>query len=108
MMILDALRQVSLFVNTPADELQWVIEQSTELQLSPGERLITEGEPADYWYMLLQGGVRLTKSIAGQEALIQHLPRWNLFWGDPDPPGYTLLCECACLDPKLLAPVRQR
>jgi signal transduction histidine kinase len=69
-MILDALRQVPLFVNTPDDELQWVIQQSTELQLPAGEKLVTEGEPADHWYMLLEGVVRLTKKLAGQEALI--------------------------------------
>ncbi len=69
-MILDALRQVPLFIDASDDELQWVIEQSTELQLSAGKRLIIEGEPADYWYILLEGAVRITKRLAAQEALV--------------------------------------
>lgn len=69
-MILDALRQVSLFVGAPDDELQWVIEQSTELQLPAGERLVTAEEPADHWYLLLEGTVQLTAKLAGQQALI--------------------------------------
>jgi len=69
--MLDALRQVPFFASTPEDELQWVLEQGTALQLPSGERLVAdEGEPANYWYVLLQGTVRLTKKLADQEALI--------------------------------------
>jgi len=69
-MILEALRQVSLFANTPDQELSWVTAQGKERWLAVGERLVKEGEPADYWYILLEGTVRLTKKLADQEAMV--------------------------------------
>lgn len=68
--MLDALRQVPMFANTPDDELRWVTEHGTEVRLSPGERLLQEGEPAAYWYVLLEGELRVTKKMADQEALL--------------------------------------
>lgn len=70
--MLDALRQVPLFANTPDEELRWVTEQCTSVWLSAGEMLLTEGEPADYWYVLLEGEVRTTKKMAEQEALMNY------------------------------------
>ena len=68
--MLDALRQVPLFTNTPDEQLQRVVERGTEVRLSAGETLWTEGEPAAYWYVLLDGELRVTKKMAGQEALL--------------------------------------
>ena len=57
------LRKVPLFAELKDDELRCV-EQGEELWLSPGEEFITEGEPAENFYVLLEGQVRVTKKVA--------------------------------------------
>jgi len=100
--MLTALRQVPFFANTPEDELQWLVEQSTPLQLSSGERLVTEGEPADYWYVLLQGTVRLTKKLADQEALINTFESGSYFGEIPILLGTPYFVNVRTLTPSYL------
>lgn len=57
------LRKVPLFAQLKDDELRCV-EQGEELWLSAGEEFITEGEPAENFYVLLEGQVRVTKKMA--------------------------------------------
>ena len=57
------LRKVPLFAKLKDDELRF-LEQGEELWLSPGEEFITEGQPAENFYVLLEGQVRLTKKVA--------------------------------------------
>src|SRR5438067_6198362 len=62
-MLNNTLRQVPLFAQLKDDELRCV-EQGEELWLSSGEEFITEGEPAENFYVLLEGEVRVTKKVA--------------------------------------------
>ena len=39
------------------------LEQGEELWLSPGEEFFTEGQAAENFYVLLKGGVRITKKM---------------------------------------------
>jgi len=100
--MLDALRQIPFFTNAPDDELQWVVEQGTELQLSPGEQLISEEEPADYWYILLEGTVQLTKKLAGQEALINTFRSGSYFGEIPILLGTSYFVSVRSLTPSYL------
>ena len=69
------LRKVPLFARLKDDELRCV-EQGEELWLSPGEEFITEGEPAENFYVLLEGQVRVTKKVAAPKeiAVASHGP----------------------------------
>jgi signal transduction histidine kinase len=68
------LRKVPLFAELKDDELRCV-EQGEELWLSAGEEFITEGEPAEIFYELLEGQVRVTKKLAAaKEIAISHGP----------------------------------
>src|SRR5216684_5282581 len=68
------LRKVPLFAELKDDELRCV-EQGEELWLSLGEEFITEGEPAENFYVLLEGQVRVTKKLAeNKEIAIVHGP----------------------------------
>ncbi len=68
------LRKVPLFAELKDDELRCV-QQGEELWLSPGEEFITEGQPAENFYVLLQGQVRVTKKLAAtKEIAISHGP----------------------------------
>ena len=100
--MLDALRQVPIFANTPDEQLRWVTEQGTEVWLSAGERLITEGEPADYWYVLLDGELRITKKMAAQEALLNTYRPGTFFGEVPILLGTPYIASARALTPSHL------
>lgn len=100
--MLNALRQVPLFANTPDEELQWVTQQGTEVRVPVGERIIAEGEPADYWYVLLEGEMQVTKKIAGQEALLNHYHPGTFFGEVPILLGKPYLALVRALTPSYL------
>jgi CRP-like cAMP-binding protein len=65
-MLNNTLRQVPLFAQLRDHELRCV-EQGEELWLSPGEEFITEGQPAENFYVLLKGQVRVTKKVSADK-----------------------------------------
>jgi signal transduction histidine kinase len=68
-MLNNTLRQVPLFAQLRDDELSCV-QQGEELWLSSGEEFITEGQPAENFYVLLKGQVRVTKKVADNKETI--------------------------------------
>jgi CRP-like cAMP-binding protein len=46
------------------------VEKGEELWLPQGEEFITEGEPAENFYVLLKGQVRVTKEVAAKETFM--------------------------------------
>ena len=68
-MLNNTLRQVPLFAQLRDDELRCV-QQGEELWLSSGEEFITEGQPAENFYVLLKGHVRVTKKVADNKETI--------------------------------------
>lgn len=59
-MLNNTLRQVPLFAQLKDDELR-CLQQGEELWLPQGEEVYTEGQPAEDFYVLLKGQVRVTK-----------------------------------------------
>jgi signal transduction histidine kinase len=59
----NTLRQVPLFAQLKDNELRCV-EQGEDLWLPPGEEFFTEGKPAENFYVLLEGRVRITKKMS--------------------------------------------
>jgi len=66
----DELRQVPLFADLSDEQLQWVKEHTSEITLQPGEILFAEGDPADYFYVLLEGEGQVTKRMRGQDTVL--------------------------------------
>lgn len=73
------LRQVPFFRQLREPNLHWIIEQSREVWLQPGELLRSEGEPATCVFILLEGGIRLTQSVGNQELLLKRHDQPTLF-----------------------------
>ena len=69
MIDINALRQVPLFADLSKEQLRWVQEQGSEVWLEPGELLLAQGAPADYFYIMLEGEARFMVKIGDQEAL---------------------------------------
>jgi signal transduction histidine kinase len=66
----DTLAAVPLFADLAPSELAGVRSVATEVELAPGDVLLTEGEPGDALYLVLEGELAVTKrSDAGERAL---------------------------------------
>ncbi len=66
-MDIQALRKLMLFEQLSDEQLKWVVENSTEITASEGERLTTIGDPAHSLFVLLEGEWRLTRLVEGIE-----------------------------------------
>ncbi|WP_210487536.1 ATP-binding protein [Rufibacter aurantiacus] len=58
------LQDLALFKQVPLEQLSWMLEHSTFLELMPGQTLFQKGEPAENMYVVLEGqiDVRLEES----------------------------------------------
>lgn len=65
--MIDALQHIPLFANLTAEQLRWVAEQGQEIRLHPGDRIASEGDPADGFYIILAGETEWTKRVGQQE-----------------------------------------
>ena len=67
--LMSALQQTPLFQDWTEPCFRG-LERGEVVELRPGERLLGEGEPADHFFVLLEGELRITKKIADAEALL--------------------------------------
>ncbi|GHO99702.1 sensor histidine kinase [Reticulibacter mediterranei] len=70
MLVGEVLRTVPLFAHLPDDLMQWVIDHSSEVHLEDGECLFEEGKPARYFFVLLEGGLLVTKRIGNRDVVL--------------------------------------
>ncbi len=70
--MLDAVRNIPLFADVIAQQEGCLLflERGVELWLQAGERAATEGESVEYFYVILEGELQITKQIGGQETVI--------------------------------------
>ena len=60
----EDLNRIPLFSKLNEEEIRRCTDSSDELFLQSGEEFITEGKPADYFYVLLSGTVQVTKKVS--------------------------------------------
>ena len=66
-------KQEHLFPTLSAEEIACLMPHGTYLTLNPGEALFHEGDPEDAFFIILDGSLKVTRSIAGEEVLLtQH------------------------------------
>lgn len=71
LMIIESLQQNYLFSNLDHDALERVGNHSVVLRLADGESLFEQGDPADRFFLLLSGQMKLYRlSPAGNEKII--------------------------------------
>ena len=79
-MTVQAVRQLPLFAGV-SDEESRCLEGGEEISLNAGETLAVEGDPAEHFFVILEGEVRITKRYGRQEiALATHTP--GKFFGE--------------------------
>jgi len=75
----DELRSLNLFGGLTDQQLSELVAGSSEVGLRPGLELFREGEHADFWWVLLDGVVDLTRHAGGEETVVARMDvpgRW--------------------------------
>ena len=73
------LRGLPLFDGLTEDQLAELLAGGSEVAVEPGVVLFHEGEPADSWWVLVEGALELVKVIGREETVVAHMDvpgRW--------------------------------
>ncbi len=74
------LRQVSVFQNATDDDLRLIARQSIERSIEEGEFFFFQGDPAEYFYVLISGRAKLMQTNpAGQQVNLRTINEWQMF-----------------------------
>jgi len=66
-MHLDDLRPLGLFDGLGDDQLLELIAVGAGVSFAPGDELFREGEPADFWWVLVNGRIDLVRHVGREE-----------------------------------------
>jgi signal transduction histidine kinase len=64
------LRDIPLFAGVADAQLEELIAGSTEVPIEPGADLFHEGEPADFWWVLVDGAITLHRKIGREDTVM--------------------------------------
>lgn len=77
------LDQIPLFEGISAAERQWLLDNSHEVRLNPGDCFFREEEPVNQFYVVLEGELQVTRSINGSRTVMGTTPR-GIIGGEMD------------------------
>jgi signal transduction histidine kinase len=60
----------TLFPTLSDEQVEYLSQHGTEIQLAPGERLFNEGEASGSFYVVLDGHLRVTRRVANEDVLL--------------------------------------
>ena len=75
----DELRAISLFGGLADGQLAELAKGGTEVPIEPGLDLFHEGEPADFWWVLIDGAIDLLRHIGPEDTVVGRMDvpgRW--------------------------------
>jgi CRP-like cAMP-binding protein len=78
--VMTLLRKIPLFANLKEED-KVCIEETEEWRFSAGEMLFQEGEPAEHFFVLLEGEISVWKKHADQEIVV-YRARPGAFFGE--------------------------
>lgn len=73
------LRSIDLFSGLTDQQLSELVAESSEVGFDPGLELFRESEHADFWWVLLEGDIALTRYVGGEETVVAKMDvpgRW--------------------------------
>jgi signal transduction histidine kinase len=80
-MLIDDLRDVFLFHGLSDEQLGELIAVGDEVRFETGDVLFREGEPADFWWVLLAGRVELLRRTRWEESVAGVMERPGVWAG---------------------------
>ncbi|CAA9443117.1 MAG: hypothetical protein AVDCRST_MAG78-2628 [uncultured Rubrobacteraceae bacterium] len=63
----ETLRRVPLFSGLSVEQLEWISGKGTEIRLAPSALIASQGDPADGFYVILEGETEWTRRVGGRE-----------------------------------------
>lgn len=75
------LRTLFLFEDLEDDRLEWVAEHGHVERYGAGAEIATEGEPAEWFYILLSGGITLSRLVRGDDVEITRSDQPGVYAG---------------------------
>jgi signal transduction histidine kinase len=75
------LRTLFLFEDLQDDRLEWVAEHGHVERYRAGAEIATEGEPAEWFYILLSGGITLSRLVRGDDVEITRSDQPGVYAG---------------------------
>ncbi len=95
----DALRCCSLFYSLSDESLKELIPAFEDITLTDGQYLFEEGVPGDAFYIVMGGGVRLTKNLGESNSLtVAELGTGDVFGEMSLLSNASRSTACLCLD----------
>ncbi|MET0998041.1 MAG: ATP-binding protein [Marmoricola sp.] len=73
------LRSLDLFEGLSDDQLGELVQAGTEVHIEPGAELFHEGEHADFWWVLVDGVIELSRHVGREEVVVGRMDvpgRW--------------------------------
>ena len=81
-MMIQDLQQGPLFATMSEDQVHCVLEQGSECVFQTGDVIFNEGDPALYFYVLLEGNIQVTKQVGAQETTLALHTQPGTFTGE--------------------------
>ncbi len=78
-MRVEDLRSLPLFGDLSDDQIAQLIAAGTVVAIEPGVELFHEGEPADFWWALVDGAIELSRRVGREETVVGRMDvpgRW--------------------------------
>lgn len=75
------LRSLFLFEALSDEQLTWIAERAEVRAFDTGTAVFREGEPAEALWVLLDGGLRLTRRVAGEETTLNETDLRGVYAG---------------------------
>ncbi|MDQ4105228.1 MAG: ATP-binding protein [Actinomycetota bacterium] len=75
------LRELFLFTDLTDTQLDWIAEHGETFDVGDGEIVVTEGEQARCFYVLLSGTLQMTRRVAGDEVEIIRTNQRGVYFG---------------------------
>src|SRR4051812_36550108 len=75
----DDLRRLAVFHGLTDAQLGELLGGGTEVRIEPGVDLFGEGEPADFWWVLVDGTIDLVRRIGREDTVVARMDlpgRW--------------------------------
>ncbi|MFD1052125.1 cyclic nucleotide-binding domain-containing protein, partial [Kibdelosporangium lantanae] len=77
----DELRTLFLFEKLDEDKLAWLVEHGHVEYRTAGTHVLTEGEPATCFFVLLEGTVALCRNIGGERVEVNRTDHLGSYFG---------------------------
>jgi signal transduction histidine kinase len=70
---MEALRELPIFASLSEERRAALVAEAQQLHLEPGEILVKQGDPPEFWHVLLSGSMAWLSSVGGEEVVFNEM-----------------------------------